>query len=167
MKDFRLALGLTALLTVAALAPRDAAAQIDTRRGDRYSRTWDRNEDRDLRGSSIETLARRTERESNAFREWFERNYRSRRLGRSRDNRWLKGEIQSLDEAMERVRSHADDRRPERGRSDVEDAMDHARRIDRELIFDNDRDTRFTNRPWVDLRLTLDRLARAYNVRRF
>lgn len=68
---------------------------------------------------------------------------------------------------MERVRSRADDRRPERGRSDLADAMEHARRIDRELIFDRDRDTRFTVPEWVDLRLTLDRLARVYGVRRF
>ena len=162
-----------------ALAPADAAAQIDTRRDnggwsnrdrnrDRdVDRDWNWDRDRDRRGASVESLAKRAERESNSFRDWFEDNYRNRRLGRERDNRWLKSEIQNLDEALEHVRSRADDRRPTRGRADMEDALDHARRIDRELIVDNDRDTRFTVRPWVELRLTLDRLARVYGVRRF
>ena len=171
MRKDTLAILVAALVAIAAIAPQDAASQIDTRRDTRNSRDrdrdWNWDRDRDARGRSIESLAKRTERESNAFRAWFERNYDARRLGRSRDNRWLKNEIQNLDEAMERVRRRADDRRPDRGRKDFEDAMGHARRVDRELIFDNDRDTRFTNRPWVELRLTLDRLARVYNVRRF
>ena len=153
------------------LFPADAHAQIDTRRGgvSRYDqdrsrdRDWDRRDDR--RGPSIETLAKRTERESNAFRDWFERQYRNRRLGRDRDGRSLKAEVQSLDEAMERVRHRADGNST-RGRKDFEDAMAHARRIDRELVFERDRDTRFTTREWIDLRLTLDSLARAYGVRR-
>lgn len=170
----KLNLALAALLTAALAA--GAAAQVDTRRGgydrrdDRgYSRDrdWNWDRDRDRRGNSVEALTKRAERESNSFRAWFERNYDKRRLGRERDNRWLKNEIQNLDEAMERARSRADDRRPERARGAVEKALDSARRIDRELIFDRDRDTRFTVPEWVDLRLTLDRLARVYGVRRF
>lgn len=147
------------------LFPADAHAQIDVRRGGdfRYDRDRDRRDDR--RGPSIETLAKRTERESNAFRDWFERQYRNRRLGRDRDGRSLKAEVQDLDEAMERVRRRADGNST-RGRKDFEDAMAHARRIDRELVFERDRDTRFTTREWIDLRLTLDSLARAYGVRR-
>ncbi len=166
-----------AALFMAALAT-SAAAQVDTRRWDDRDRNrdqfrgrdrsqdWNWDRDRDPRGSSNEWLAKRAERESNSFRAWFERNYSRRQLGRERDNRWLKNEIQSLDEAMERVRRKADDRRPARGRGELEDAMDHARRIDRELVFNGDRDTRFTVPEWIDLRLTLDRLARVYGVRR-
>lgn len=157
-----------------ALAPTQAQAQIDTRRGDwdrrdrdwdRRDRDWDRN-DRNRRWS-VESQVRQAERQSNAFRAWFERNYSRRRLGREHDNRWLKNEIQNLDEAMERLRGKADDNRPNQGRAQIEDALAHARRIDRELIFDRDRDTRFTIPEWVDLRVTLDGLARTYNVRRF
>lgn len=181
MKTTKIVVTLAAMMMASlALIPAEASAQINTRRPDwgdrdrgrdydrgRRNNDWGWDRDRDSRGRSLEALARRTERESNAFRDWFERNYRSRRLGRSQDNRWLKNEIQQLDEAMERTRRRADDRNPDRGRRDFQDAMDHARRIDRELIFDNDRDTRFTNRPWVELRLTMDRLARIWNVRRF
>lgn len=155
-----------ALSVAAILAPSLASAQVNTRRDD-YRRDRDDRDDRRDRRESIETLARRTERDSNSFRAWFERNYSRRRLGRERDNRWLKREIQQLDEAMERVRAKADDRNRDRGLRDFEDAMDHARRIDRELIFDNDRDTRFTTPEWVQFRRTLDDLARAYGVRRF
>lgn len=174
-----IAVALAALIVAGlSLVPADASAQIDTRRDGRWSdrdrerdrgrqNDWNWDRDRDRRGSSVEALARRAERESNSFRAWFERNYDRRRLGRDHDNRWLKHEIQELDEAMERVRSRADDRRPERGRSQVEDALEHARRIDRELIFDRDRDTRFTVPEWIELRMTLDRLARVYGVRRF
>ena len=44
--------------------------------------------------------------------------------------------------------------------------MAHARRIDRALVLEHDRDTRFTIREWIEFRLTLDSLARAYGVRR-
>ena len=160
-----------------ALLPADASAQVSTRRGDyappRSDRDrdrgrrdeWDRRDDRDRRGPSVESLAKRTERESNSFRDWFERQYRQRRLGRDRDNRWLKDEVQNLDEAMERVRHRADGN-SNRGRNDFEDAMAHARRIDRALVLEHDRDTRFTIREWIEFRLTLDSLARAYGVRR-
>lgn len=142
-----------------ALAPASALAQFRTRRDDGY-RDDRRDDRRDLRGLVVDA-----ERQSNAFRAWFERNYDRRRLGREHDNRWLKGEIQDLDETMERLRGRAGDR--DRARDLVGEAMDHARRIDRELVLGGDRDTRFTVREWVDLRLTLDSLARAYNVRRF
>lgn len=155
-----------ALAVAAVMAPSFASAQVNTRRDDYRRDRDDRGDRRDYRGS-IESLARRTERDSNSFRAWFERNYSRRRLGRERDNRWLKHEIQELDEAMERVRAKADDRNRDRGRRDFENAMDHARRIDRELIFDNDRDTRFTVPEWIDFRRTLDDLARAWGVRRF
>lgn len=175
----------TLAATIAALAigftllPSDASAQIRTRRDDdrwdQRDRDRDRDRGRDRRNYNIESLARRTERESNSFRDWFERNNSRRRMGRSQDNRWLKNEIQNLDEALERVRRKADDRRPERGRSDMQDAMEHARRIDRELVvggvlggvLGRDRDTRYTVQEWVDFRRTLDDLARAYGVRRF
>jgi len=160
---------IAALAVGLAVLPSDASAQIRTRRDDDYR--WNR---RDRRDYNIESLARRTERESNSFRDWFEHNYSRGRLGRSRDNRWLKNEIQNMDEALERVRRRADDRHPERGRSDMEDAMDHARRIDRELVTDTvlgglgrDRQTRNTVPEWIDFRRTLDDLARAYGIRRF
>lgn len=174
-----LGLGLFAFLVAGlAFAPSTASAQVDTRRGDwrDRNRDWDRDRDRnrgrgrydrDNRYGSIESIARRTERESNAFRAWYERNYSRHRLSRSQDNRWLKREIQGLDEAMERVRRRASDNNPNRGRSDFEDAMNHARRIDRELIFDRDRDARATIPEWIDFRVSLDALARAYGVRRF
>lgn len=164
-KTKSLALTLAALIAAGlALAPSDAHAQFDTRRGD--ARDGDRrSRDQDRRGRDPRDLVYDAERQSNAFRDWFEHNYKKRRLGRDHDNRWLKGEIQGLDETMERLRARVNDR--DRSRDLVQDAMEHARRIDRELILDNDRDTRFSVREWVDLRITLDGLARAYGVRRF
>ncbi len=111
----------------------------------------------------VRPLVNDAERESNSFRAWFERDYSRLHLGRERDNRWLKHEIQSMDEAMERLRARADDRRPGIGKEDLIDAIGHARKIDNEIY--RDRDTRFTVNEWSDLRRTLNDLARLYNVR--
>lgn len=157
-----LTLAIAALAVVGAALPSTASAQVDTRR-DR----WDRYDYRPGRGDRRDWVVRplvvRVERESNSFRAWFEKNYDRRRLGRERDNRWLKNEIQGMDEALERLRSRASDSRPGIGREQLEDALNHARRIDDEI--GRDRDTRFTLREWDDLRHSLDDLARLYRVR--
>lgn len=144
-----------ALAALVTLVPATASAQFRHRRDPRpmiVRHTW-----------GVRPLVDRAERESNAFRAWFERNYDRRNLGRYHDNRWLKGQIQDLDESMERLRSKADDRRPGVGREQLLQALSHARQIDREIR--NDRDTRFTVGEWNDLRRTLNDLARLYDVR--
>jgi len=138
------------------LLPADANAQF-RRRWPEYRRPVPTNRDWVVR-----PLVNDAERESNSFRAWFERNYSRLHLGRERDSRWLKHEIQEMDEAMERLRARADDHRPGIGREDLVDAIAHARRIDSEIL--RDRDTRFTYREWTDLRRTLNDLARLYNV---
>ncbi len=137
-----------------ALLPADANAQFRHRRPEYRvpaNRDW-----------VVRPLVNDAERESNSFRAWFERNYSREHLGRDRDNRWLKHEIQSMDEAMERLRARADDNRPGIGREDLVDAISHARRVDDEIL--KDRDTRFTYGEWTDLRRTLNDLARLYEV---
>jgi hypothetical protein len=139
------------------LLPADANAQF-RRRSPEYRRPVPANRDWVVR-----PLVNDAERESNSFRAWFERNYSRLHLGRERDSRWLKHEIQEMDESMERLRSRADDNRPGIGREDLVDAIAHARKIDGEIL--RDRDTRFTYREWTDLRRTLNDLARLYDVR--
>lgn len=158
MKNARnLAISLAAVCVASvALLPADANAQFWHRRQEfRHpvpgNRDW-----------VVRPLVNDAERESNSFRAWFEKNYSREHLGRDRDNRWLKHEIQSMDEAMERLRARADDNRPGIGREDLVDAISHARRVDDEIL--KDRDTRFTYREWADLRRTLNDLARLYEV---
>lgn len=158
-----------AVLTLAALVaaglallPASANAQFRTRRdGDRPHTVVVRND-----GDVLRFIAR-SERQSNAFRSWFERNYKKLRLGKDRDNRWLKGQIQDLDEAMERLRKRTVDGRPMsrygNDREQMQDALNHARNIDREIF--RERDTRFTYREWLDLRDTMNDLARLYDLR--
>ena len=140
------------------LIPTAAQAQFRTRRGDTYSRPYPASRDWVVRPSVV-----RAERESNAFRAWFERNYARLRLRRDRDDRFLKSDVQSMDEAMERLRGRASDGRPGAGRDELQDALGHARTIDREIF--RNRDARFTYREWLDLRDTLNGLARLYDVR--
>ncbi len=149
----------TAVVASVALAPATAEAQVYTRRGDAYDRPVPR------RGGDwvVRPLVDRAERQSNAFRHWYEKTYSRRHLGRDADARDFKHDIQRLDEAMERVRAKADDHRPGIGRDELRTAIVRAREIDREI--GRDRDTRFTYREWSDLRDTLNDLARLYDLR--
>lgn len=142
---------LATLLVGATLAPTDAQAQ----RGRRYGtprRDW-----------VVRPLVDSAERQSNAFRAYFESHDARGRLGRFHDNKYLKNQIQDMDEAFERLRSKADDRRPGVGKPELQDALRHARMIDREVYFAPD--TRKTIREWNDLRITLNSLANLYDVR--
>ena len=143
------------------LAPSPASAQVRTRRDDGfYQDDYDR---RAPRVWEVKTSVDRAERQSNSFRAWYEGTYRRDRLGRDPRARDFKHDIQRMDEAMERLRRHADDRKPFAGREDLQEALGFATEIDREIT--RDRDTRFTYREWTDLRDTLDHLARVYEVR--
>ena len=154
-----LALSLAAPFVAAlALVPIDAVAQVRTRRDDGYFR-WDRP----ARDWEVRPAVDRAERQSNAFRAWYESTYRRDRMGRDPRARDFKRDVQRMDEAMERLRRRADDRKPGIGREDLQEALGWATEIDREI--GRDRDTRFTYREWQDLRDTLGGLARLYEVR--
>ena len=151
--------GLCLLLALAAAAAAlPASAQVRTRRGGGEYRPLPPRRDWQVRPA-----VDRAERQSNAFRHWYEKVYARRGFHRDGDARDFKHDIQDMDEAMERLRHKADDRRPGVGRGELQDALRHARDIDREI--GRDRDTRFTYREWQDLRDTLNDLARIYDLR--
>ena len=143
-----------AFVGVGILTPADASAQR------RHRSDYDRPVRQDWK---VRPLVDTTERQSNAFRKSCESHDSRGRLGRYHDNRYLKDQIQSMDEAFERLRSRADDRRPGVGKDQLVDALNHARQIDREIY--DARDTKRTIREWNDLRGTLNRLADLYDVR--
>lgn len=167
-----LAFGLTAVFAAAlAFAPATASAQIDTRRGE-YGYGRDRDRERDDRPFRWERAARdwevrpsvdRAERQSNAFRAWYERIYSRQHFGRDQGAHDYKRDIQRLDRSMERLRHKADDHRPGIGRDELRDALKWGREINREIGIDSD--SRFTYREWRDLRDTLNTLADMYQVR--
>lgn len=160
------ALGLVALLAAGfALAPSSADAQVRTRRDDGYYRRSDDDFrwDRPVRDWEVRPMVDRAERQSNAFRAWYEHIYAKDRLRHDPNARDFKRDIQHMDEAMERLRRKADDHRPGIGRNELQDALSWAAEINREI--GRDRDTRFTYREWEDLRNTLDDLAHLYQVR--
>lgn len=111
-------------------------------RNDQDSRFGQRDWRRDLR-----LIVDRTERESNSFRAYFERNFRSNghepRYDRGdmhpehqgRDGQMsLKDAIQNLDEDMERVRREIDRHRDSRyARSLVDDIQGHSNDVDRRM----------------------------------
>lgn len=142
------ALTLTVLSVLgAALAPSDASAQRRVympRNGVR--RDW-----------TVRPLVVRTERESNAFRAWFERS------ANRRDSVLIRN-VQRLDESLERLRDRASDNRRGAGREELQSALTYARIIDRQMNRGTTR--RVVVREWTDLRRTLNDLARLYNVRR-
>lgn len=141
-------LGLALLATVAGgtLLPADAQAQYGRRPG------------RSVRSADwiVRPLVNRTERESNAFRAWFERS------GSRRDG-GLKRNVQRLDEALERLRDRASDGRPGVGRPELERALVAARAVDGQIF--RGRQGRVTVREWNDLQRTLNDLARLYRIR--
>ncbi len=156
-----LTLGLAALILAGiALAPTNAAAQVRPRRDDGYVR---RDRDRPTRGWEVRPMVDRAERQSNAFRAWYEHIYAKDRLRHDPVAHDLKRDIQRLDESMERLRRKADDHRPGIGREELRDAVRWGSEIDREI--GRHRDTRFTYREWEDLRGTIDDLAHLYEVR--
>ncbi|RYG34746.1 hypothetical protein EON81_14710 [bacterium] len=142
------ALALVALLAAGlALAPVQAEAQY--RRGGKNQGSHNR------RQIQIRPLVVRTERESNAFRAWFERSD-------SRRDSNLKTNVQRLDETLERLRDRATDNRPGVGRDELQKALGYARTIDSRIFRARDR---AAVREWNDLRRTLNDLARAYGLR--
>lgn len=129
-----------------ALLPSDAQAQRWRRdRPPVARRDW-----------TVRPLVVATERESNAFRAWFERS----RFARERA---LKRNVQQMDEALERLRLRASDGRAGVGRDELNDALREARVIDRQIA--PRRQGPAVNREWNDLRRTLNDLARVYGVR--
>ena len=96
----------------------------------------------------LKELVARTERESNAFRSYFERNFRSNGHGK-RDDRYqndhadhqgrrgemtLKDAIQNLDEAMERLRNAVNSNVRGRRMSEiVDDISEHSRDVDQRI----------------------------------
>lgn len=138
-------LTLAALLSAGlALTPNQADAQ-GMRRRPAVRRDW-----------AVRPLVVRTERESNAFRGWFERSA-------YRKNTNLKRNIQALDENLERLRGEASDSRPGVGRDELNRALGYARVIDRQIT--PRRKGPIVNREWDDLHRTLNQLARVYGVR--
>ncbi len=140
---------IAAFAAVATLVPSTASAQ----------RGWrnDRHPAVARRDWVVRPLVVRTERESNAFRAWFERSSFRRDSG-------LKRNIQNMDEALERLRSKASDSRPGLGRDELNRALAQARIVDRKVS--PRRQGRVANREWNDLRRTLNDLARVYGVGR-
>lgn len=141
---------LATLLVGATLTPTDAQAQF--RRRHAAHRDW-----------VVRPLVDTAERQSNAFRAYFESHDSSGRLGRFHDNQYLKQQIQGMDEAFERLRSKADDRQPGVGKPDLLEAIRYGRLVNREVYYAPD--TRKTIREWNDLRVTLNSLANLYGVR--
>lgn len=141
---------IAALAAFATFVPATASAQRggwrnDHRRPAQVGKDW-----------TVRPLVVRTERESNAFRAWFERSG-------SRRDRNLKDNVQKLDEALERLRSRASDGRPGVGKPELQRALNYARAIDRQI--NRQRQGRVTVREWNDLQRTLNGLARIYDVR--
>ncbi len=149
-------LGLAVLLTMvggATLVPTDAQAQFwRPRHRVVYRSDW-----------TVRPLVDTTERQSNAFRDFFEHHVADGRMGRYHDNQYLKSQIQEMDEAFERLRSKADDHRPGIGVGDLQNALKHARMVDREIYSAGDNNR--TIREWSDLRGSLNALADLYQVR--
>lgn len=160
-------LGLAALFASSlALAPSTASAQVNTRRGDAYDRVRDDRPfrwDRPVRDWEVRPSVDRAERQSNAFRAWYEHIYAKEHFGRDPGAHDYKRDIQRLDQSMERLRRKADDHRPGIGRDELRDALKWGREINREIGVDSD--SRFTYREWRDLRATLNSLADMYQVR--
>lgn len=166
-----LTLGLAAAFAAAlALAPATASAQIDTRRGDYGRGDYGRDRDdrpfrwdRATRDWEVRPAVDRAERQSNAFRAWYEHIYAREHFGRDPGAHDYKRDIQRLDQSMERLRRKAGDHRPGIGRDELRDALKWGREVNREIGVDSD--SRFTYREWRDLRDTLNTLADMYQVR--
>ena len=144
---------LATLIAGVALAPTDAQAQFwRPRHRVMYGAGW-----------TVRPLVDTTERQSNAFRDFFEHHVADGRMGRYHDNQFLKAQIQRMDEAFERLRAKADDHQPGIGVEDLRQALNHARTVDREIYFAGDNNR--TIREWSDLRVSLNQLADLYQVR--
>ena len=113
--------------------------------------------------SQIRTLITRTERESNALRNSFERGYNQYNLGRIPAGERAKENVQQLDQAFERLRDVADDQNVARGRNEMQRVVREAEDVDR--IFNNNRQIASVVRgQWNDLRADINQLARIYGV---
>ncbi|GEM_PF-3932315 len=112
---------------------------------------------------SVRPLIDTAERQSDAFRAYFESHDARERLGRYHDDKYLKRQIQKMDEAFERLRGKADDHRPGLGKGELQKALDHARLVDREIYYASE--TNRTIREWTEPRGTFNDLARLYGVR--
>ena len=105
----------------------------------------------------------RTERESNALRASFERDFRRYDLDRLPRFDAAKRDIQRMDEAFERLRAVADDRKPRAGVRELQTTIERARTVDRLFVRNpNIRDT--VRYQWRDLRGDINNLARIYDV---
>lgn len=113
--------------------------------------------------SSLRGLVDRTERESNALRNSFERDYNKYRLNRLPAGERAKENVQELDESFERLRGEVDDRNPARGRDEMRKVLRQAEDVD--TIFGNHPEIVAVVRgQWRTLREDINRLAQHYGL---
>lgn len=113
--------------------------------------------------STLRTLVDRTERESNALRNSFERRYSEYRLNRLPAGERAKENVQEMDEAFERLRGRVDDSNPARGRDEMRKVIRQANDVD--TIFGNHPEiTAVVRGQWRSLREDINQLARYYGL---
>lgn len=113
--------------------------------------------------SQVRTLIDRTERESNALRNSFERDYNRYNLNRLPAGERAKENVQQLDQAFERLRDVADDKNVAKGRNEMQRVVREAQDVDR--IFTNHREISSVVRgQWNNLRGDINQLARIYGI---
>ncbi len=169
LKSIRMAVASVALFGLAVM-PAMAQRRIIQRRPPINQRTWE-----------IRSLVDAAERTSNSFRDAVERRDRNtntpRRYGTTYRERYfndLAPQVRRLDEAFERLRSVADNRRPRAGRDEMTRVLTAARSVNRyfssysygwgggnryNYMRSSDLDAR-----WRDLKRDINALARAYNM---
>lgn len=112
----------------------------------------------------VKARATRVERASNAFRAGFERQIADYGWGKLREGADAKARVRRLDEALERLRRAADDRRPLKGRDEMVAVLARARNVD--LVFRRHPEIAGVSRPrWARLRTEISGLARVFDLR--
>lgn len=112
---------------------------------------------------NLRTIIDRTERESNALRNSFERDYNKYRLNRLPAGERAKENVQEMDQAFERLRGFADDANPARAREQMRAVVRQSNDVD--TIFGNHPEiTAFVRGQWRNLREDINRLAHIYGI---
>lgn len=113
--------------------------------------------------AQVRTLVDRAERNSNALRNSFERDFNRYNLNRIPVGERAKQNVQQLDESFERLRDVADDRNVINGRDEMRKVVREAEDVDR--IFSRNRQIASTVRgQWNRLRDDINQLARIYGI---
>lgn len=154
--NLKYAMAAMAAITCAA-APVAAQAQRGWRHQTVVVREW--------QPVSIRGIADRAERQSNSLRATFERNFDRYNYNRRFLGDQAKKRIQRMDENMEDFRRAVDDHRPWSGRDELNRAIRNARDVER-LFDDNPRLRSDLRGKWMDLRDSLNELARIYRTPR-